>query len=100
MISKSVFINRIKELPKTIFSKTGDASYTQFSLRGSILGFDRVNTGKHWKVNIDKLYDIYTANSFINTTIIKTITGGRANSPSVAVLMAIGCIDEKGNRTK
>ena len=85
-------------LPKTILSKTGDASYTNFSLRGNILAFDRVNTGEHWELDINELYDIYKANSFINTKVIKNSTGGRVNSPSVAVLMAIGCIDEKGNR--
>lgn len=52
----------------------------------------------YWELNIDELYDIYRANSFINTTVIKNATGGRVNSPSVAVLMAIGCIDDKGNR--
>jgi hypothetical protein len=98
MISKTEFINQIESLPKTILSKTGDASYTNFSLRGSILAFDRVNTGEHWELNIDELYDIYNANRFINTTVIKNNTGGRVNSPSVAVLMAMGCIDDKGNR--
>lgn len=57
-----------------------------------------VNTGEHWELNIDELYDIYNTNSFINTTVIKNKTGGRVNSPSVAVLMAIGSIDDKGNR--
>ena len=98
MISKTEFVNKIEALPEIILSKTGDASYTNFSLRGSILAFDRVNTGEHWELNIDELYDIYKANNFINTTVIKNSTGGRVNSPSVAVLMAIGCIDDKGNR--
>ncbi|MEP7377400.1 MAG: hypothetical protein ABI675_28615 [Chitinophagaceae bacterium] len=98
MISKTEFISKIKMMRKTILSKTGNASYTNFSLYGNILAFDRVNTGEHWKLNIDELYDIYKANSFINTTIIKNSTGGRVNSPSVAVLIAIGCIDGKGNR--
>ena len=98
MISKAEFTSKVKSLPKTILSKTGDASYTNFGLQGSVLTFERVNTGEHWELNIDELYDIYRANSFINTTVIKNATGGRVNSPSVAVLMAIGCIDKKGNR--
>jgi hypothetical protein len=98
MISKTEFINKIQALPKTILSKTGNASYTNFSLRGGILTFDRINTGEPWELNIEELYEIYKTNSFINTTVIKNITGGRVNSPSVAVLMAIGCIDAKGNR--
>jgi hypothetical protein len=97
MIDKTEFLAKIKELPETILSKTGDASYTHFTLRGNILGFNRVNTGGFWELNIDQLYDIYKGNSFINTTVFKNITGGRVNSPSVAVLMAIGCIDESGN---
>jgi hypothetical protein len=45
MMSKTEFANKIEALPETILSKTGDASYTNFSLRGSVLAFDRVNTG-------------------------------------------------------
>ena len=33
-------------------------------------------------------------------SVIKEITGGRTNSPSIAVLMAINCIDENGERLK
>lgn len=44
------------------------------------------------------LYQIYRGNSFINTSVVKRIGKGRVNSPSVAILMQIGCIDENGNR--
>lgn len=98
MISKLEFVNRLRQMPDTIYSKTRDASYTNFILNGSILQFERVNTGQIWDLNIDILYDIYRNNPFINTTTIKKITGKRVNSPSVAVLMQIGCIDGCGNR--
>lgn len=98
MISQQEFIYRLNQLPETITSKTRKASYTNFNLRGTVLKFERVNTGEIWNLNIDVLYNIYRNNVFINTTTIKNITGKRVNSPSVAVLMAIGCIDANGNR--
>jgi hypothetical protein len=98
MINEKEFINRIKGLPKTIYSKTKKASYTSFKLEGAILNFQRVNPKTSWTLDIQHLYDIYRTNDFINTSVIKNITQGRVNSPSVAVLMEIRCIDEKGNK--
>jgi hypothetical protein len=98
MISKPEFINRLRQLPDMIYSKTREASYTNFNLNGSVLQFERVNTGKIWDLDVDVLYDIYRSNALINTTVIKNITGKRVNSPSVAVLMAIRCIDANGKR--
>lgn len=98
MIPKNEFIKRIKGLPKTISSKTKTASYTAFKIVGNDLFFQRVKTGKTWKLNIDDLYEAYRANAFINTTVVKKAMQKRVNSPSVAVLMAIGCIDSYGNR--
>src|SRR5687767_10025688 len=93
MISKNEFVERIKLLRKAIPSKTGEATYAHFSLHQNILSFQRVNKGTFWKLNVDVLYDIYRAHNFINTTVVKGATGGRVNSPSVAILIAIGCID-------
>jgi hypothetical protein len=98
MISKPEFIDRLRQLPDRIYSKTKSASYTNFIFKGNTLQFKRVNTEQIWDLDIDILYDIYRNNPFINTTTIKNITGKRVNSPSIAVLMAIGCIDGNGNR--
>ena len=98
MIGKNEFIQRIIKLPTIIQSKTKTASYTDFILVGNELNFIRVNTRKKWKVNVLELYQIYCSNTFINTSVIKKITGGKVNSPSVAILMSIKCIDDKGNR--
>jgi hypothetical protein len=98
MISRDEFESRIKKMPKTIPSKTSNASYTRFKLHGKLLSFVRVNKGTSWKLNIDELYSVYKAHSFINTTVIKNTTGRRVNSPSVAILMVIDCIDQKGRR--
>lgn len=85
-------------MDKTIWSKTRSARYTNFSLSGNSLSFERVNTGQNWKLDIGELFELYKKHSFINTTIVKKATGGRVNSPSIAILMAIGCIDSDGNR--
>lgn len=98
MITQKVFEERIKKLPKKIPSKTGGASYTNFEVKGDRLYFVRVNTGESWNLNIPVLYEIYKNNTFINTAVVKITTNRKVNSPSVAVLMAINCIDDKGNR--
>lgn len=98
MLNKTEFFNRITKLKKPIKSKTGKASYADFELRDNILSFRRINTNQTWQLDLDQVYDIYKSNQFINTTVIKKHTGGRTNSPSVAILMAINCIDVDGNR--
>ncbi len=98
MLNKREFVDLIETLPKTISSKTRTASYTAFNLNGDVLSFQRVKTGKTWRLSIDDLYYIYRTNNFINTTVVNKATQGRVNSPSVAILMAIGCIDGFGNR--
>jgi hypothetical protein len=98
IISKHEFFERIKQIPILIPSKTNTASYTGFVIDGNILSFYRVIPKTHWSLDLEKLYRVYSTQSFINTTVLKTATKGRVNSPSVAVLMAIGCIDKKGNR--
>ncbi len=98
MISKTEFINRISVLPKTIPSKTKSASYTAFKFQRNVLFFERVNTKKIWRLDIEELYYVYRTNNFINTSVVKKTMQGRVNSPSVAILIAIGCIDSYGNR--
>ena len=91
-------MERIRHLPITIPSVTGKALYTDFVLKDTILHFRRVNPGTHWSVDINSLWEVYSTQDFINTTVIKKITGGRANSPSVAILLAMQCIDTNGWR--
>ena len=98
MITKNEFINRIQNLPKTIPSKSGKASYTDFILKGNNLSFKRVEPQSNWVLDIELLWKVYSTQQYINTTVVKEVTGGRVNSPSIALLMAIECIDKKGNR--
>jgi len=98
MISEKEFIGRVKTVPKTIPSLTGKAAYTDFRIEGDTLYFHRVVPKTNWDLNLKELYCIYINHNFINTSVIKKETGGRVNSPSVAILRAIGCIDLKGNR--
>lgn len=98
MISENEFYMRVKSIPKIIPSITGKASYTGFRIEGNTLYFYRVVPKTNWDLNLKELYRIYLKHSFINTSVIKKETGGRTNSPSVAVLIAMECIDCNGNR--
>ncbi len=98
MISEKIFIERIYNIPNTILSKTGTASYTGFKIDGELLHFHRVVPKTNWNLNLKTIYQVYLRNDFINTAVVKRETGGRVNSPTVAILLAIGCIDERGNR--
>jgi len=91
-------MNRVEALPKSIPNKTKKTRYTGFILQRSILTLQRANRGKYCKVDLDNLYYAYRAHRFINTAVLKKISVNRVNSPSVAILMAIGAIDEFGNR--
>jgi hypothetical protein len=98
MILEKEFIDRVRSIPKIIPSKSGKAFYTGFRIEGDILYFYRVVPKTNWNLNLKELYCIYRAHNFINTSVIKKENGGRVNSPSVAVLMAINCIRFNGNR--
>ena len=98
MITEKEFIDRVKSMPTTIPSITGKAFYTGFRIEDDTLYFHRVVPKTNWNLNLKALYQIYSRNSFINTSVIKNETGGRVNSPSVALLLAIVCIDKNGNR--
>ena len=91
-------MKRLKQIPSIILSKTGKASHTSFKISGNTLHFIRVNPKTDWELNIDMLYKVYSTQSFIITSVIKAVTGGKVNSPSVAILIAISCIDKNGNR--
>ncbi|RYY47084.1 MAG: hypothetical protein EOO06_13205 [Chitinophagaceae bacterium] len=98
MLTKNEFYQKIKALPKRIPSKTGRGSYGEWELVDNILNFTRLEKDTRWNLDVDVLYDLYRKNKFINTIVIKAATNRKVNSPSVAILMAIECIDSKGNR--
>ena len=98
MISQNQFKERVNDLPKSIQSKTGQASYTNFRMEGDFLTFHRTVPKTNWRLNWKTLYQVYCNNQFINTTVIKKETDGRVNSPSLAILLAINCVDKNGNR--
>lgn len=103
MISLAAFrkkLSSLELLTKPIPSKSGKASYKRFLVDNDEVKFVRVNTGHEWSLSINELYKVYENNSFINTTVVKNLTGKRVSSPSVAILMAINCIDINGKRIK
>ncbi|HET6995761.1 MAG TPA: hypothetical protein VFI06_12300 [Chitinophagaceae bacterium] len=81
-----------------IQSKRGDAFYDRFELKGDTLHFVRIKTGRQWSLDLKQLYKVYKTSDYIDTTVVKTKTGRRVSSPSVAILMAIKCIDNSGYR--
>lgn len=99
MIDKNEFYFRVKQLG-AIASKTGTASYSHITTNNNIAKFKRDNTQKYWDIDLDKLYAIYLKENFFNTTVIKREMGGRVNSPSIAILMAIGACDKSGFKIK
>lgn len=98
MISEKEFLQRASNLPETIPSITGKAFYTGFRIEADILYFHRVVPKTNWALNLKELYRVYKNNGFINTSVIKKETGGKVNSPSVALLIAMECIDKNGQR--
>lgn len=98
MLTKTEFYKKVNELKDPIPSVTGKAFYSGFRFEGNILSFHRVIPRTNWKLDVDVLFTIYITYDFINTSVVKRHTGGRVNSPSVAILMAIGSIDYAGNR--
>ena len=99
MITKNEFYQRVKALPKQILSKRGKR-YSEWDLQGNILHFTRMDQGTRWNLDVDVLYNVYKQYAFINTTVVKNATNRKVNSPSVAILKAIKCIDQNGNRLK
>ena len=98
MLTEQEFLNGLKRLPTIISSKTGRASYTDFRIEGNKLFFRRNIPKTNWSLEIPVLYNVYRTQKFINTTVVKKITKGRVNSPSVAILQAMSCIDKNGIR--
>ncbi len=97
MISKTEFINRIKQL-KSFMSKTGRASYSQLRLEGNKLFFKRDMTGVDWKLNIDNAYWAYTQENYFDTVVLQKYVIGRVYSPTLGLLMATGLCDKEGIR--
>jgi hypothetical protein len=97
MKTKTQFVDAVREVRK-MTSKTGTASYSDFSLEGAALSFKRDNTGKYWKLDIDEVYRAYTKESFINTVILRKYISSRVFSPSLALLIKTGFCDAEGNR--
>lgn len=98
MISEKEFFERARSIPETIPSITGKVFYTAFRIEADVLHFHRVIPKTNWELNLKELYRVYVNNSFINTSVIKKETGGRVNSPSVALLLAMDCIDKNRQR--
>lgn len=97
-LSKVEFHQLILSLPKTILSKTGSASYSEFKTNGKLLSFKRVNTGEKWKLNLDELYEAYKNLNHINTIKIKKYISGRVYSPACAILISVGLYSSNGEK--
>ena len=101
MLSNNEFIARIINLTqgnRKIPSKTKKAFYSGFRLEGNKLFFYRDGPNTDWAFDIRDLWEVYSTQEFINTSVVKKVLGGRTNSPMLAILIEINCIDEYGRR--
>ena len=95
MLNRKDFDKRIQRLVK-IYSVTGTASYSDFTLTDCVLNFVRDNTGKPENIDINQLYQAYIGESFINTVILRKYFKKRVFSPALAILLAIEVYDSNG----
>lgn len=97
-ISKQQFIQRVRQLPPGVPSKTGRASYSGFHLQGDSLSFVRDVQHTNWRIDIGQLYVAYVQLEQINTILIRQYVKGRVYSPACAILMAMGLYNSAGRR--
>lgn len=97
MMNKAEFFENVKNLSE-IKSKTGRAIYNNFSLNGNTLTFNRVEMGTVWLLDLLQLFELYLKEHYFDTSVIKTNLKQRTNSPSLAILIAIGACDYNGYR--
>ena len=88
-ISKQEFIERISKISsaKSLQGKT----YVSIHVDGSVCTGIRKSTGKSFKVNLDKVYEVYIENEEINTAVLKPYVD-RNQSPAFAILKETGIV--------
>lgn len=97
MLSKNEFYTKLETLSKIkVWSVTKKASYSNFKIEGDLISFTRDFTNKNWSINIDELYKAYTNENFINTIVLRKYMSNRVYSPSLAILIEIGLVNNKG----
>ena len=101
MLNKLEFYSKLKTLSNhKVWSITKKASYSNFKIEGNLILFKRDFTNKNWTINIDELYSAYTNEDFINTIVLRKYMSNRVYSPSLAILIELKLIDNKGNNLK
>ena len=71
--------------------------YTNIYVSGSYIYYTR-ESGSREEINLYELFEAYSKESFINTTILRNYITGRKFSPSLAILKSAGLYDYLGNR--
>lgn len=86
-MNKNEFIKKLKNI-KTATSVTG-VKYRLINVNVTTIEFVRKNNTKSESISISELYDLYSNETFINTTIAKSYISGIVQSPAVAILNQI-----------
>jgi len=83
-MNKNDFRNKLSSI-KTARSVTGK-KYRSIQIVGDRLEFIRENKTTSESIPINELYELFTKENFINTSIAKKYISGRVQSPAVAIL--------------
>lgn len=83
-MNKSEFTQRLSSI-KTAISVTGKR-YLSIHVLGDTLKFVRENKTKPESISVSELFELFTKENLINTSIAKSYISGRAQSPAVAIL--------------
>ena len=97
MITKEEFLKNVDKMPTQIFSGKQHKVYTDIKRVGNICTGKR-ESGLSFNIDLDVLYRAYIDNDKVNTNTL--LDGGyitdRKRSPSIAIMMDAGLIDEEG----
>jgi len=83
-MNKKEFAQELSRL-KTIKSATGK-KYTLIKVFNGRIEFVRENKTRHESISISELFELFTREKYINTSIAKSYISGRVQSPAVAIL--------------
>ena len=83
-MNKNEFIQKLSSI-KTAISVTGK-KYNSIKLFSDRIEFVRENKTKPESISINELFELFTQESSINTSIAKSYISGRVQSPAVAIL--------------
>lgn len=101
MITKEEFFKNVGNMPKQFFSGRQHIMYTILSVVGNLCKGQR-ESGANFEIDLNGLYRAYLENDRINVSTLRDdeYVTVRWRSPSIAIMMNAGLIDENGYANK